>query len=552
MADLEKANNALSPTATVTGDATPPTKKEGSVDDKGTPTDVALDDSAFPKGAKLFLLLFALMVNVVIVSLDQTIIAPAVAVISNEFNSLADIGWYTSAYLMTTTALQPMYARLYGIFPLKWTYLSTIAIFEIGSLICALAKDSKTFIIGRAIAGSGLAGGYIGTLLIIAVSAPVQAQATYTGFIGMAYGAGAVAGPLIGGAFTSKVTWRWCFWLNLPIGGVTVILALLFLHPPHRPRTRSLATELKNLDFIGTGLLLGGIISFLLICQWGGLEYEWGSSTIIGLLVGFPLIFAAWFAWEAYRKEDAAIVLRLFKNRTIFFGAIANFMTGAAYFSILTFISVWFQSAQGSSAIRAGVQTLPFISGAIAATIAAGVTTTIFGFYNVQLLAGFAIGTIGSGLLYTMDAGTGQAKWVAYQFLVGVGFGAAFQLPFIASQTEYSGWDRERGSSIVIFSQTLGGCLLASASQAAYSNKYIGALIDIPGIDPFRVFSSGATGFREFVPAGPTFDAIVSAAVDSIKWTFIIGAAVGSVGFIAALFLPWNDVREHDVKVGGA
>lgn len=286
-----------------------------------------------PKGIQLYLLMVGLMMAVFVVSLDQTIVAPAIPIISNRFNALADVGWYGSAYFATSTALQPTYGRLYRL-NLKWPYISCIVIFEIGSLICAVAQSSKTFIVGRAIAGVGVAGGYIGTLTITASSVPLNKVPVWSGMIGAVYGIGAISGPLIGGVFTTEVTWRWCFYLSLPLGGLTIGAVLLFFHPPPRKTKgdKTLIQLLWSLDISGAVLTLAAMICLLLALQDGGISKDWNTSHEIGLIVGAGVIAIAFVINEYFMKDDAMIPLRILATRTIGFCAIANFGIGASYF----------------------------------------------------------------------------------------------------------------------------------------------------------------------------------------------------------------------------
>jgi hypothetical protein len=175
------------------------------------------DGTEYPKGLKLGLISLALCLSVFLMALDNSIIATAIPKITDQFHSLGDVGWYGSSYLLTTAALQLLFGKFYSYFSVKWTYLVAIGIFELGSLICGVANSSLTLIIGRAVAGLGSAGIFSGALIILAYSVPLEQRPMYSGFIGSMYGIASVSGPLLGGVFTDKATWRWCFYINLPI-----------------------------------------------------------------------------------------------------------------------------------------------------------------------------------------------------------------------------------------------------------------------------------------------------------------------------------------------
>jgi hypothetical protein len=175
------------------------------------------DGEEYPHGVKLALISLALCLSVFLMALDNSIIATAIPKITDQFHSLDDVGWYGSAYLLTTAALQLLFGKFYTYFSVKWTYLVAIGIFELGSLVCGVANSSLTLILGRAIAGMGSAGIFSGALIILAYSVPLEKRPMYSGFIGSMYGIASVSGPLLGGVFTDKITWRWCFYINLPI-----------------------------------------------------------------------------------------------------------------------------------------------------------------------------------------------------------------------------------------------------------------------------------------------------------------------------------------------
>ncbi|KAH8916158.1 MFS general substrate transporter, partial [Atractiella rhizophila] len=433
--------------------------------------------------------------------LDQTIIAPAIPVISNDFKTISDVGWWISAYFMTSTSLQPLYGRLYSFFSLKYVFLSAITIFEVGSLICALSNDSKTFIVGRAIAGVGVAGGYIGGLTILAASLPVSQQALYTSLIGAAFGAGGIAGPLLGGVFTSSVTWRWCFWINLPIGIPTIFAIAFLFSPPERTNTLTLKEKLFRIDWVGTGLVLASITCILLALQWGGLEYSWSNSKIIGLLIGFGLIAITFVVYQWFIGDNATIPLRLLMTRTVGFSSLANFCIGATYFTLAYFVPIYFQTIKGSSAIHSGIQSLPLILGAIVAVMFSGGLIPAIGYSNPFLILGSVLAVVGAGLIYTWEVTTASDHWIGYQVLAGLGVGMAFMAPVNIVQAAYTGTTEvEVVTAITIFFQTLGGCFFSSISQSIYQNFLLNNLIArVPPAEVGPIIANGLSAFREFV-----------------------------------------------------
>ncbi|KAE8210453.1 hypothetical protein CF319_g4558 [Tilletia indica] len=501
----------------------------------------------YPTGLKFALILVACASFVFLVAIDQTIVSTAVPIITNRFNSFQDVGWYGSAYLLTSTAFQPLFGRLYANFSVKWVYLASFIIFEIGSLICAVATSSPMFIVGRAIAGLGLAGGYSGSLIIVTLIAPLDVRPLLTSGLGAVYGVGGTIGPIIGGAFTSKASWRWCFYLNLFFIPPVALLIALCLRLPSRKRTDTPLQRLARIDWLGTVLALCSIICLLLVCQWGGITYAWNDSRIIGLIIGFFVIGAAFWGDQIYQGERATIPLRILKNRTVGFGSVVNFCVAAAYFSLLYFVPIYFQAVQGSSAIRSGVQTLPFIVAVIFSVSLTGMMVNMFGLYIPYLIAGTALLSIGSGTLYLLRPDSSQATWVGLQFLAGLGPGMSWMLPFIAASSALAPEDIELGSAIVIFFQTLGGTIFVSVAQSVFQNKFLNNLLALPNVNAQNVLSHGLSAFREFTSPAE-LPAVADAANKAINQTYLISAALGALAFISVFGMELN----RRVPLGGA
>ncbi|KAK0518081.1 hypothetical protein OC834_007551, partial [Tilletia horrida] len=288
-ADLEKQQQAISTPGSFSDE-----KKVLANDGASIPAAASADEE-YPTGLKFALINVACAFFIFLVAIDQTIVSTAIPVVTNRFNAFQDVGWYGSAYLLTSTVFQPFFGRLYADFSVKWVYLASFLIFEVGSLICALADSSPMFIVGRAIAGLGLAGGYSGSLIIVTLIAPLEVRPLLTSGMGAVYGVGGTIGPLIGGAFTSKVSWRWCFWLNLCFIPPVALMIMLCLRLPNRKHEHTPLQRLLRIDWLGTALALCSIICILLVFQWGGITYAWSDSRIIGLIVGFVVIGAAFW-----------------------------------------------------------------------------------------------------------------------------------------------------------------------------------------------------------------------------------------------------------------
>lgn len=490
-------------------------------------------------GVRLALVAVSINLFVFLVALDQTIVSTAIPDVTNQFNSFSDVGWYGSAYLLTSTAFQPLFGRLYSSFNIKYIYLLALFIFEIGSLICGVANDSPTFIVGRAIAGLGLAGGYAGSMIIVNVVAPLSQRPLLTSLMGATYGVGGTIGPLIGGAFTSHTTWRWCFYLNLVFYALVGPAILFFLNMPKVKHEKTVWKRLVIIDWLGSILILCSLISLLLVLQWGGLKYKWSDSKIIGLIVGFFIIGVAFIVDQYFMGENATIPFRMFKQRTVAFGTMVNFGVAGAYFTMLYFLPIYFQSVLGSSAIRSGVQTLPFIVAVIFTVTITGGIVNKTGVYIPMLLIGTFLTAIGGGMLYFLEPDSSQARWAGLQFFAGFGPGMAWMLPFIASSAALPPADIALGSAVVIFFQTLGGTIFVSVAQSVFQNKFVINLERIPGVDAQQIVAKGVSAFRAFTPP-ELLPAVVDAANRALQKNYIIVGALGALAFVSVFGMELN------------
>ncbi|ORY18766.1 major facilitator superfamily domain-containing protein [Clohesyomyces aquaticus] len=410
------------------------------------------DTTEYPSGTKLFCIVLALVLAIFLVSLDMTIIATAIPKITDDFGGLADVSWYGSAFFLTNGGFQSSWGKAYKFFALKPTFLLSILIFEIGSLICGVAPNSLCLIIGRAITGLGGAGIGTGAYTIIAFVTEPSKRAMYTGFVGISYGVAAVLGPLIGGAFAEKASWRWCFYINLPVGGISALIILITFHAPSgsKPVAATWREKLLHMDPVGVALIMGAIVSYILALQKGGQTEAWDNGEVIGLLVGFAVILVVFGVWEFFQGERAMIVPRLFKQRLIGVSCAYTFFFSGPYFLVIYYLPIYFQSVDNVSPTISGVYNLPLIISVTISMILSGIFVSKTGLTAPIEVLGAAFATIGAGLLYTLDVGTGTGKWIGYQIIGGVGWGAAIQLPIIVSQGSVDPMDISTATAIVI------------------------------------------------------------------------------------------------------
>ena len=512
------------------------------------------EEPEYPTGAKLGIIVASLCLSVFLMALDNTIIATAIPKITDHFKALDDVGWYGSAYLLTTCAFQLLFGKLYTFFSIKWVYLTAIFIFEVGSVVCGAAPTSVALIIGRAVAGVGSAGIFSGALVIIAYAVPLVKRPIFTGLIGGMYGLASVAGPLMGGAFTDKVTWRWCFYINLPIGAVTFLGIALFFKSPERKNEVSIGFKerVKQFDPIGTVFFLPCIICLLLALQWGGSKYPWSDGKIIALFVIFGVLAICFLSVQLWKQDNATVPPRIIKKRSIMFGCWFVFCLGASFFIFIYYIPIWFQAIKGTSAVESGIRNLPMILGLVFISIISGIAITLLGYYTPFMIGSSVLMAIGAGLLSTLKVGSGHPMWIGYQALFGLGVGMGMQQPLIAAQTVCDLDDIPTATAVTNFCLTLGGALFISVGQNIFTNRLVTNLAaTVPNLNPSIVLQVGATSLRQAVDPS-NLSGVLSAYNGAITQTFYVSLAMACFSIIGSLGMEWKSVKGKKLEMGGA
>ncbi|KAL2863962.1 MDR family MFS transporter [Aspergillus lucknowensis] len=472
--------------------------------EKGVPEDgsrelLTAPGDEFPQGIRLGLTVLGVIMSLFLAALDMTIVATAIPRITDEFHSIDQVGWYGSAFFLTLAAFQSFWGKLFRYCNLKYTDLATGIVFEVGSLVCAMARDSTALIVGRVVTGIGGAGLYCGTYTIIAFLVPREKRARYTGLVGVSYAIASVAGPLVGGAFTDNISWRWCFYINLPIGGVSMALILLAFTPPAsaKPVPAPVSEILLQLDPLGVLAALVALVCFLLVTEWAGVSRAWDSPAVIACLVVSVAMAATFIGIQFWQGERAALVPRILTNRVIFGASCFAFFQNGMNFFFTYYIPIYFQSIDNYSAAESGIYNLPLIFGACLFAIISGFLITINGYYTLYMATGSAACTIAAGLLYTMGMDTPLAKPLGYQMLLGAGQGLAIQVPVIVAQAISKPEDISPATAIILFFQTTGGTICISAGQSAFLNRLLYHLHRIaPEIDANWVVTIGASELR--------------------------------------------------------
>lgn len=316
-------------------------------------------------------------------------------------------------------------------FHVKISYLAALVIFELGSLVCGLAPNSPVLIIGRAIQGLGSAGIVTGSLVIIGHCVPMVKRPVYFASVGLMFGVGATTGPIFGGIFTDLVTWRWCFFFNLPLGGATIAVLLVFFKAKEQRITRQpFLQRAAALDHMGTFILLCGFVMFFLALQFGQEVTGWDSARVIGLLVGAGVAFALFALWEWWKKDAALIPVRIATQRTV----IASCLSAIFIYGVLQihayYLPIWFQAIRGTSALESGINMFPYMIASALCTLSAGIVVSKTGYFTPPAIIGCAIAIIGCGFVSTLNLDVPTAKWIGYEILASGGLGIAVQIGF--------------------------------------------------------------------------------------------------------------------------
>jgi EmrB/QacA subfamily drug resistance transporter len=402
------------------------------------------------------------MLGMLLAALDQTIVATALPTIVGDLGGLNHLSWVVTAYLLAATVSTPLYGKLGDLYGRKLIFQAAIVIFLAGSVLAGLSQSMGQLIVFRAVQGLGGGGLMVTAQAIIGDVVSPRERGRYMGYFGAVFGGAMVAGPLAGGFFTDHLTWRWVFYINLPLGLAALVVTTLALHA-REARVR------HRIDYLGAALLAAGVACVVLVTTWGGTEYAWGSSTIVGLGLAAAVLLTA-FALVERGAAEPIIPLPLFRNSTFDVASAVSFIIGFAMFGVISFLPLYLQLVTGASATNSGLL-LPLMFGLLGASTLSGQLISRTGRYKLFPVAGTAIATVGMWLLSTMTPTTGRATSTVYMIVVGIGIGLVMQVVILATQNAVDRRDLGIATGTVSFFRSVGGSFGVAVFGAIFTNR---------------------------------------------------------------------------------
>lgn len=483
----------------------------------------------------LYWALGALMLTMLLAALDQTIVSTALPTITSDLGGLSELSWVVTAYLLAATASTPIWGKISDLYGRKSMLQLSVVIFVAASALAGLSQNMAELIATRALQGLGGGGLMVLVMAVIADLIPPRERGRYVGLFGAVFGVASVIGPLLGGFFTEHLSWRWIFYINLPLGIAAFLVLGSVLHlPRHRTDHR--------IDWLGAALLVVGVTSLLMVTVWGGSEYAWLSAQILGL-VAVAAIALTLFVFQELRHPEPMVSMDLFRNRTFTVTSGIGFVTGFAMFGAIVYLSLYLQVVYGSSPTMAGLQLLPLMAGVLVTSIGSGRLITRTGRYRIFPIIGTGLATLGLLLLSRMGNDTPYWQISIAMVVLGAGLGNVMQVLVLAVQNSVDPRDIGTATSGSTFFRSIGGSFGTAVFGAVWTARLAVELRNIlpagaaAGADPRASMANIAA-----LPADLQ-NQVLEAFARATDTTFLTGVPIMACAFVLAWFVPHIPLR---------
>jgi EmrB/QacA subfamily drug resistance transporter len=493
---------------------------------------------------EIMVIMSALMLALLLAALDQTIVATALPKIAQDLNGLSKLSWVATAYLLTSAVVTPLYGKISDMFGRKKLFMIAITIFLIGSALCGLAQNMNELIFFRGLQGIGGGGLMTMILTIVGDVVPPRQRGRYQGYFGAVFGISSVIGPLLGGFFTDHLSWRWIFYINIPLGIVALLVVAARLHlvtrrSPHR------------IDAAGALVLAASTVALLLATVWGGNQYPWGSHTIVGLLGG-GLLGILLFIFIESKASEPIIPLRLFRSDIFRVSSLLSLISGMVMFATIIYLPEYQQIVRGYSATKSGLLLLPLVLGLLVAVTTSGRLISKMGRYRVFPIMGTLILAVGLYLLSHVAVNTSQLALSGWMLVAGVGIGMFLQVMTLAVQNSVARSDLGAATSTVIFFRNMGSSFGTAVFGSILISRLTFHLRQLLPSSPLTNSINGnnlQAGASQLAKLPPVIRGdILEAFARSFHDIFLWGVPLSLLAFVVALFLREQPLRSSITK----